>query len=129
MNRIKELRKARKMSQAVLADILGVTRSTVSMWEIDKSEPDADMFVRIADLFGVSTDDVLGRVVSADVQKEKPVPKDELSDDERELLRLFRQLNAEAQARLLDTADDMVRSGKYVLKNNAAVMAAEEVSK
>lgn len=129
MNRIKELRKARKMSQAVLADILGVTRSTVSMWEIDKSEPDADMFVRIADLFGVSTDDVLGRVVSADVQKEKPVPKDELSDDERELLQLFRQLNAEAQARLLDTADDMVRSGKYALKNNAAVMAAEEVSK
>lgn len=129
MNRIKVLRKDRGMSQAVLADILGVTRSTVSMWEIDKSEPDADMFVRIADLFGVSTDDVLGRVVSADVQKEKPVPKDELSDDERELLRLFRQLNAEAQARLLDTADDMVRSGKYVLKNNAAVMAAEEVSK
>lgn len=129
MNRIKVLRKDRGMSQAVLADILGVTRSTVSMWEIDKSEPDADMFVRIADLFGVSTDDVLGRVVSADVQKEKPIPKDELSDDERELLRLFRQLNAEAQARLLDTADDMVRSGKYVLKNNAAVMAAEEVSK
>lgn len=128
MNRIKELRKARKMSQAVLADILGVTRSTVSMWEIDKSEPDADMFVRIADLFGVSTDDVLGRVVPNEAQKEKPVPKDELSDDERELLRLFRQLNAEAQARLLDTADDMVRSGKYAPKNNAAVMAAEEVS-
>lgn len=126
--RLKELREHFKYSQAVLAEKIGVSQSAVGMWESGRNMPESAKLEALATLFEVSTDYLLGRDMAADAQKEKPVPKDELTDDERELLRLFRQLNAEAQARLLDTADDMVRSGKYAPKNNAAVMAAEEVS-
>ena len=118
----------RGLSQKEVAAILKVSAPSVSNWESEKTRPTHDNLEKLADLYGVSVDYLLGRDAPVEAQKEKPVPKDELSDDERELLRLFRQLNAEAQARLLDTADDMVRSGKYAPKNNAAVMAAEEVS-
>ena len=128
MYRLKECREIRGLSQKEVAATLKVSAPSVSNWESEKTRPTHDNLEKLADLYGVSVDYLLGRDAPAEVQKEKPVPKDELSDDERELLRLFRQLNAEAQARLLDTADDMVRSGKYAPKNNAAVMAAEEVS-
>lgn len=59
---IKELRTKNKCTQSKLASQLGVSRSTVSMWEIGNSEPDNDMLVRIAELFNVSTDYLLGRV-------------------------------------------------------------------
>lgn len=128
MYRLKECREMRGLSQKEVAAILKVSAPSVSNWESEKTRPTHDNLEKLADLYGVSVDYLLGRDAPVEAQKEKPVPKDELSDDERELLRLFRQLNAEAQARLLDTADDMVRSGKYAPKNNAAVMAAEEVS-
>ena len=128
MNRIKFLRKSRNFSQVRLADILGVSRSAVSMWEIDKSQPDGDMLVRISELFGVSTDYLLGHDLSADGQKEKPAISDGLSDDERKLVDLFRLLNPEGREKALDLLDDLVQSGKYVQKSNAAVMAAKEVS-
>lgn len=59
---IKELRTKNKCTQSKLASQLGVSRSTVSMWEIGSSEPDNDMLVRIAELFNVSTDYLLGVV-------------------------------------------------------------------
>lgn len=123
MNRIKLLRKSRGFSQVRMADILGVTRSAVSMWEIDQSQPDGEMLVRIANLFGVSTDYLLGR----DAQTEKPAISDGLTDDERELLRLYRTLNAEGQEIAMDHMVFLVDSGKYI-KSDAAVMAAKEVS-
>lgn len=58
---IKRLRTTKGVTQARLAQLLGVSRSTVSMWEIGASEPDNDMLKAIADYFGVSVDALLGR--------------------------------------------------------------------
>lgn len=59
--RIKELRIKKGYSQLKLAEKLGISRSAVSMWEIDGSQPDAEMLIRLADLFGVSIDHILER--------------------------------------------------------------------
>lgn len=61
MKVLKELRKTNKITQAKLATMLGVSRSTISMWEIDESQPDNDTLVKIADIFNVSTDYLLGQ--------------------------------------------------------------------
>lgn len=67
MNQIKILRQAQipKMSQERLGQLAGVGRSTVAMWECGKSEPAIDTLVRLAEIFGVSTDTVLGRTEAA----------------------------------------------------------------
>lgn len=59
--KLKDLRKQKNMSQQKLADMLGVSRSTVAMWEISTNEPDNDTLSRLADLFGVTVDYLLGR--------------------------------------------------------------------
>lgn len=61
MSRIKSLRKGKGYTQAHLAKLLGVARSTVSMWESSPQEPDNETLGKIADVFGVSTDYLLGR--------------------------------------------------------------------
>lgn len=58
--RIMALRKAAGMTQEQVAERLGVSPQAVSKWENDVSCPDVTMIPRIAQLFNVSTDELLG---------------------------------------------------------------------
>ena len=58
--RIRLLRQARNMSQVELAKRLGVTKQSVSNWENDNIQPSIEMLVKLAAIFSVSTDYMLG---------------------------------------------------------------------
>lgn len=58
--RIRLLRQARNMSQVELAKRLGITKQSVSNWENDNIQPSIEMLVKLAAIFSVSTDYVLG---------------------------------------------------------------------
>lgn len=58
---IKSLRISRNYNQVEFAKRLDVTKQCVSNWENDNVVPSIDMLVKIADLFGVTTDFLLGR--------------------------------------------------------------------
>ena len=57
---LKTLRKARGLSQEELAIRLNVVRQTISKWEKGLSVPDADLLIRLADIFEVSVSELLG---------------------------------------------------------------------
>ncbi len=59
--KIKELRKAKRVSQVEMASALGLTKQCVSNWENDNIQPSVEMLVKIADYFGVTTDYLLCR--------------------------------------------------------------------
>lgn len=54
--RIAEIRKNKNLTQKELANILGISRASLAMYETNKREPDKDMLSRIADCFDVSVD-------------------------------------------------------------------------
>lgn len=54
-----ELRKLHDYSQEDLADILGVSRQTISKYEIGESLPDIEKCKQLSDLFGVTIDDLI----------------------------------------------------------------------
>ena len=58
--RIAANRKRLGLTQEQMAEKLGVTAQAVSKWENDQSCPDIAMIPRLAELFGVSTDELLG---------------------------------------------------------------------
>lgn len=60
-NRIAELRKKHNYTQADMAAVLGISRSALSHYELNRREPDFGTLHRIAELFHVSIDYVLGR--------------------------------------------------------------------
>lgn len=53
-NTLKELRARKGITQAELAEALGVGKSTISMYEVGAREPDFEMLEAIADYFNVN---------------------------------------------------------------------------
>ena len=53
------LRKLKHMTQEDLADALGVSRQAVSKWESGQSAPDLEKGKQLAELFGVTLDDLV----------------------------------------------------------------------
>lgn len=97
-SKLKTLRKGRKLTQQELADKLGITRCTVSNYEVGRRSPHISELKRLADFYGVGLDyfgvtstdeafDLISRAKevfnSPEVSKEK---KDELY---KELMRLY----------------------------------------
>ncbi len=58
--RIKQLREDKGLTQAELAKLLGITRSSVNAWEMGISVPSTQYIVELAAMFKVSTDYLLG---------------------------------------------------------------------
>ncbi len=74
--RIMENRKRLGMTQDALAEQLGVTAQAVSKWENDQSCPDITMLPKLAEIFGVTTDVLLGH------EPQRPVHQAEVVDRE-----------------------------------------------
>ena len=68
--RIAENRKRLGLTQDALAEQLGVTAQAVSKWENDQSCPDITMLPKLAEIFGISTDELLGCPVQRVLQGE-----------------------------------------------------------
>ncbi len=58
-NRLYELRKKNGFSQEELADKLGISRQSVSKWERAEASPDTDNLILLAELYGVTLDELL----------------------------------------------------------------------
>ncbi len=61
MNRIKELRTQRKITQEELGKIINVQKAAVSKYELGRAVPSTDVLTKLANYFNVTTDYLLGR--------------------------------------------------------------------
>ena len=59
-DKIKDLRIEYKMTQIELANICNVKQSCVSKWERGATLPDAEMIIKLTEIFNVSADFLLG---------------------------------------------------------------------
>lgn len=75
-------RKRLGLTQDQLAEKLGVTAQAVSKWENDQSCPDISTLPRLAGIFGVSTDELLGCEDSHVVHQGEVIDGAEASDDD-----------------------------------------------
>jgi len=59
--RLRKLRKEHKMTQTELGEKLGLSTSAIGMYEQGRRDPDSMTLKKIADLFNVTVDYLLGR--------------------------------------------------------------------
>ena len=67
--RLKLLRKRKDLTQEQLADYMGISPQAVSRWETGATSPDISALPMLADLFGITVDELLG-VNEIEKQKE-----------------------------------------------------------
>lgn len=107
--RIRELRyRVLKTNQADLGEALGgLKKSMISAYETGDSSPSPETLAQIAELAGVTLDWLIagkGPMRAAEVGE--AAEREDLTDRERRLLRLFRALPSVRQDRLLEVAVD-----------------------
>lgn len=61
MNKFKELRKNKGLTQVEFAKLLHVDQSTISKWEKNQALPDIQMIYKLSEIFNCSVDYILGR--------------------------------------------------------------------
>ena len=85
------LRKAKGLTQRELADKLGISDKAVSRWERDETAPDLSLIPVIAEIFDVTSDELLRgeRATEKDTSPEKQAEKTE--KQVKNLLFLFYQ--------------------------------------
>ena len=60
-NNLRQMRKKQRYTQQQMADFVGVHRTTYTRYESGEVEPSLDILCNIADIFGCTTDALLGR--------------------------------------------------------------------
>ena len=94
--RIYSLRTARNLSQDALAEVLEVSRQSVSKWETDASVPELDKLVKLSEYFGLPLDELVKGEGSPGPEPEAP---EETAPGTGELT-VGVELNLEGRARI-----------------------------
>ncbi len=104
MLKFRELRNEKNLTLNQLAKILKITPQALSRYEKGEREPDFKMLCTLADFFGVTTDYLLGREDDFGVIPAPKITSPALSDDERELLAVFKNLNHDKRQQVIGFA-------------------------
>ena len=107
--RLRMLRKQHHMTQADVAKVLNLHRTSYTNYETDGSHPDPATLCVLAELFGVTADYLLGKdgEALADALQDN-VTVVALSPEEMELVTSFRRLTEKQQQSLLNIQRDLL---------------------
>lgn len=76
---IKKYRKENNISQEELGEKLGVSRQSISLWENNQTQPSLENIVALANVFNISTDDLLLSIKEGNV--EEVITEDKITND------------------------------------------------
>jgi len=102
MLKIKEIRKAKGLTQQVVADKLSLFRPTYARYENEEHQMPYDLLIAVADYFDVSLDYLFGRSES------EQAATITLTDEEKKLLSAFNALIPSMQDFVLDMVERVV---------------------
>ena len=89
--KFKSIRTQKSFTQSQMAEFLDCSQQTINVWESGQHTPKITMLVKIADLFSVSVDWLLGRETPIRIISEIP-------QENRIIVDLHNRLNAEGKA-------------------------------
>jgi transcriptional regulator with XRE-family HTH domain len=115
--RLKEVRLKKNLTQEQVADMLGIEAATLSGYEREYRAPDANTLERLADIYGVSIDYLMGR----DDILDRDTPPDEV--DLERFIREQSNIRVFGDALSEDVKDDMMlalRTAWEVIKKERA---------
>lgn len=72
MKQLKKIRKQKQLKQSRLAKLLNITQSTISKWELGKSDPPETIANTVADILGVAVEELYDDDEKINRRRNKP---------------------------------------------------------
>lgn len=119
-------RKKLGLTQEELAQQLDITNQAVSKWESEQCCPDIMLLPRLADIFGITVDELFGRTASKKAAPEAPA-EDSLPWENDDVLRvvLFRGRERVLESEALSRVELVLHGGVNDLKSDFSVTCDE----
>lgn len=114
-NKLKTLRKSKKINMTEFASIFGVDRTTVGKWEKGINYPTVEMLDRLATYFEVSTDELLGRAPTIDKFKR--------DEQNVRLLASYSKLNDFGKKEAVKRVSELCMIPQYTVANTMPIAA------
>ena len=91
--KLKELRKTEKLNQSEIAQKIGIPLMTYNNYENEKTEPNIETLIKLANFYNVTLDYLVGREFSNDIGY--------LTQEEKEYFQYFQQLSPINKIRII----------------------------
>ena len=98
---LKKFREKKGVLQSDVAKALGINNSTYAYYERGEHSPGPDMLCKLADFFGVTVDEILGRT-------SEPGIFDNARIEQPEILQLYERMTPEEQNTLVNDARGLI---------------------
>ena len=104
--KLKEFRRRNGMTQEDVAKALGIPKKTYQNYEREVREADLGVLCALADLYGVTLDELMGRTSTISPGELNAIVA-EVEKQQDEIVSIFQVLNADGRALLLSIARDI----------------------
>lgn len=122
-DRLRQIRKEHKLTQQNIADVLGIDRTTYTVYELGTTSPSAATLIKLSQIYNVTVGYLLGveennpslRKNSACERSEPALNGDPialLKKDEKELLLYFRVLSDEEKIKVSEEIKELAKNGR-----------------
>ena len=118
LDKLKEMKEAADLTTHEIAYLSKIPEPTLEkIFAGTTKDPKLETMRQLVHFLGYTLDDLEDRPLPT---KRGPFPEENgLSEAELSLVALYRKLNQEGQEKLLDLADDLVSSGKYIKSDSS----------
>lgn len=110
--KLKKLRKEKRISQKVLAEKAGLSVASIQGYEQRKYKPSSDSLLKIADALNLSANEILNLLDNGQSVFLGPLHFEKMTNEE-ELLEYFALLNDIGQKKAVDYVEDLATMPKY----------------
>lgn len=110
-----KLLKVRKITAYQISKDTGISQTAIGKWKKGEQYPTADKLKLLADYLVVTTDYLLTGKETSSTATTIELPSLQLTENEKELLNLFKQLSDREQLKLIGRVEGMVEE---IQKNN-----------
>ena len=101
MNNLAKIRKTKGLLQKDVAKMLGIATNTYCCYETGTNEPSISILLNLADLFGVTVDELLGRTSEPDIF-------DNARIEQPEIMQLYERMTPEELNNLVNYARGLI---------------------
>lgn len=97
--------KTSQYNQAEIAQMLGISKASVTNWIKGTNSPNIEYLDKLCDIFNIQINDIF--------EKHENKETENLTSDEAILLNNYKQLNQEGKEKALDYVNDLTENPKY----------------